>query len=121
MPTPVRNLEGMEFGDWTVLRRTPRPEHTVSKGAYWICRCSCGTERPVRSVALMNGNSTGCGCKRVEGASARATKHGLSTTAAYRVWIGMKTRCYRPQHSHFSAYGGRGIKVCERWLGKDGF
>ena len=33
----------------------------------------------------------------------------------------MRERCYDPSHDRYSAYGGRGITVCERWLGKDGF
>jgi hypothetical protein len=33
----------------------------------------------------------------------------------YRVWLGMRERCYYPKHNRFHRYGGRGIKVCERW------
>ena len=28
----------------------------------------------------------------------------------------MKTRCSNPNDKHFDEYGGRGIKVCDRWL-----
>lgn len=47
--------------------------------------------------------------------------HGLSKTAAYRSWTAMKTRTSNPKSSDYSYYGGRGIKVCERWLGAGGF
>lgn len=40
-----------------------------------------------------------------------ATKHPLHQT-----WKMMKERCARPRHPHFARYGGRGIRVCERWL-----
>jgi hypothetical protein len=33
----------------------------------------------------------------------------------------MKARCLSPNAHAYSGYGGRGIKVCERWLGEDGF
>jgi hypothetical protein len=33
----------------------------------------------------------------------------------YSSWLGMKTRCYNPSHNKFHLYGGRGVKVCERW------
>lgn len=34
----------------------------------------------------------------------------------WRTWRSMKNRCLNPNSSDFSNYGGRGIKVCERWL-----
>lgn len=34
----------------------------------------------------------------------------------YRIWISMKDRCYREKHKFFHLYGGRGIRVCERWV-----
>lgn len=40
---------------------------------------------------------------------------------AYAAWSAMKSRCYNKNHIHYDAYGGRGIKVCDRWLGENGF
>lgn len=34
----------------------------------------------------------------------------------YTVWQQMKRRCANPKVAHFERYGGRGIKVCSRWL-----
>lgn len=36
-------------------------------------------------------------------------------------WSAMVERCTNRKHPHYKDYGGRGIKVCDRWLGKDGF
>ena len=33
----------------------------------------------------------------------------------------MKQRCFNPKHKFFMRYGGRGITVCDRWLGVYGF
>ena len=33
----------------------------------------------------------------------------------YNSWCSMKKRCYNPNISDFKNYGGRGIKVCDRW------
>jgi hypothetical protein len=41
--------------------------------------------------------------------------------AAYSKWVGMKTRCKNPNSHVWKHYGGRGITVCSRWLGRDGF
>lgn len=43
-------------------------------------------------------------------------QHGMSRTPEYRVWVGMKARCYHPKTKGYSRYGGRGIKVCDRWF-----
>lgn len=39
----------------------------------------------------------------------------------YRRYYGMRQRCYNDKAKEYQNYGGRGIKVCERWLGRDGF
>lgn len=44
------------------------------------------------------------------------TKHGLSDSPTQRVWSDMKRRCYSPNRRGFENYGGRGIRVCDRWL-----
>lgn len=53
--------------------------------------------------------------------------HGLTRLAngrrspTYGVWQEMKRRCSDPKGAHFSRYGGRGIKVCDRWLSFSNF
>jgi hypothetical protein len=34
----------------------------------------------------------------------------------YNIWVGMKQRCHNPNSASYRRYGGRGIKVCDRWL-----
>tara|TARA_Y100000310_G_C20370798_1_gene663401 strand:+ start:184 stop:744 length:561 start_codon:yes stop_codon:yes gene_type:complete len=34
----------------------------------------------------------------------------------YTTYTLMKQRCYNENHTHYSSYGGRGIRVCDRWL-----
>lgn len=43
------------------------------------------------------------------------TKHGLSDTPEYAVWVGMLNRCRNPKVSCFKDYGDRGITVDQRW------
>lgn len=38
----------------------------------------------------------------------------------YRIWKGIKQRCYNPKNNKYTNYGGRGIKVADRWLGRHG-
>jgi hypothetical protein len=44
------------------------------------------------------------------------TTHGLSGHRLYRVWRGMIARCSCPAANDYDIYGGRGIRVCDRWL-----
>ena len=44
------------------------------------------------------------------------TTHGMSNLREYRTWSDIKTRCYNPKRKRYRNYGGRGIKVCDRWL-----
>lgn len=41
--------------------------------------------------------------------------HGRTNTREYRAWTDMKTRCNNPRATRYADYGGRGIKVCDRW------
>ena len=54
-----------------------------------------------------------------------STKYSLTKSgkpsATYKTWMSMKDRCYREEHEAFANYGGRGIKVCKRWLKFENF
>jgi hypothetical protein len=41
--------------------------------------------------------------------------HGKTGSRIYEIWRGMLKQCGNPNHVHYHNYGGRGIKVCERW------
>ncbi len=43
-------------------------------------------------------------------------KHGLRHTKVFDAWSGMKQRCLNPKNPSYQNYGGRGIKICSRWL-----
>tara|TARA_R100000687_G_scaffold81906_1_gene79815 strand:- start:178 stop:651 length:474 start_codon:yes stop_codon:yes gene_type:complete len=47
-------------------------------------------------------------------------KHGHARDGAYTpeyiTYRGMLQRCYYPKHNRYNNYGGRGIKICDRWL-----
>ena len=39
-----------------------------------------------------------------------------SRTPEYIAWVGMKDRCSNQKSGNYKYYGGRGIKVCDRWV-----
>jgi hypothetical protein len=46
---------------------------------------------------------------------------GHKRSPTYISWDSMIARCHRPSHPRYADYGGRGIRVCDRWRGRDGF
>lgn len=124
------DLTGRVFDRLLVLGVvTPIPKGRPLK---WMCRCSCPAAPfiAVRGTALTQGRSRSCGCLTREESSARAKRlglgklrvtHGMSHTKLFRRFHGMHERCEKPNHIGYKHYGARGITVCERWSGEDGF
>ena len=46
----------------------------------------------------------------------RVPKHGMQNTPEHRTWANMIQRCTNQKHPAYPGYGGRGIRVCKRWL-----
>jgi hypothetical protein len=52
---------GDKFADWTVIRKMTREEIIPHKqGNFYLCKCACGNERPVKAFSLKEGLSKGC-------------------------------------------------------------
>lgn len=49
------------------------------------------------------------------------TNRRVKQNPLFETWRAMRKRCYYEKHPEYNNYGGRGIKICDRWLGKDGF
>ena len=113
-----RDLTGMKFGRLTVLKRVENNKHGQ---ACWLCKCSCGNEIVVVGGSLKSGLTQSCGCLQREFMRNINLSHGMSHTKIYKKWKGMMARCYNPKHKNFGDYGGRGIRVCERWHVFDNF
>ena len=64
-------------------------------------------------------SATSCGCAHREELIARNTNHGHTPrggrTSTYARWTSIINRCYNPNSQDFKNYGGRGIKMCDRW------
>lgn len=46
----------------------------------------------------------------------RPKKEWISRSPAYMTYRAMKVRCLNPSAAYYEDYGGRGIKICDRWL-----
>ncbi len=75
----------------------------------------------MRTGDLRAGKVISCGCYRNNKLIKQSKTHGMKKTRFYRIWDGMKRRCLNTFDSHYSKYGGRGIKICERWIKFENF
>lgn len=107
----AEDLTGKRFCKLMVEKRI----ENKGKNTMWLCVCDCGNTVEVNSQNLKSGNTQSCGCLHSEMITESNYKHGLSRDRIYSVWSNMKQRCFNPKVLEYSAYGGRGITVCEEW------
>ena len=102
------DLTGQKFNNLHVLG--PSRKRTAGFVNWW-CQCLlCGnlTNACGRNIRMENTKTCGCGGIGRE-------FHGMSTTPTYKTWMEMIARCYNKNNKSYPNYGGRGIKVCNRW------
>lgn len=110
----AHHLTGLRIGRLTVLA----PTGAKKRGHHvWLCRCDCGSEAEVTSDALTSKRmpTRSCGCLHRERAGDLHRTHGKCGTPTYRTWTDMISRCENRARDNYARYGGRGIRVCERW------
>lgn len=108
----MQNLTGKHYNKWTVLAFDHKGEYGE---IYWRCQCECGRVRAVSAGNLRDGRSKGCHWCRV------GKKKDPAQLRERRRWYLMHRRCESPKDTGYKHYGGRGIKVCERWRDFDAF
>lgn len=109
MPAAI-DMVGKQCGEWAVLYQNGiAPNGKI----LWECECSCGRIWTVNGTDLRTGKSTKC---RV----CNSLKHGHwvggKPTPEWLAWKNARDRCENPKHEAYHNYGGRGIRVCNRWL-----
>lgn len=127
----MQDLTGLQIGRWKVLSLLPKD----GRQRKWLCECSCEakTQRGVFSFMLHTKRSLSCGCVAAEKSKERwsvdqpelrkklsenssAATHRMSKHPAFRSWADMKSRCLTEKHKWFPSYGGRGIKIHDKWV-----
>jgi hypothetical protein len=111
MGAKLQDIIGNRYGRLTVI------EHLGVRGRrvhYWKCQCDCGKNVESSGDNLKEGNCKSCGCISKECDWNKT--HSMSNTSEYKIWNSMKMRCINSNSESYSYYGGRGIKVCDRWI-----
>lgn len=111
------NLIGCKFGRLTVI--SSHVQRDKNNKRQWNCLCDCGNYKLARGNDLVTGGVKSCGCLHHDFLTQGQIKHGYSKegkkSKEYLIWVGMRQRCNNKNSTSFKYYGGRGIKVCERW------
>ena len=119
------DLTGQRFGRLVVLEIAGVDSN---RNPMWRCQCDCGNVTVVAGRNLRRGDTHSCGCyghelsigghrHRIHSGTYDGKNNGGSKkTRLYRIWGGMKDRCYNTHGKRYKDYGGRGITVCAEWL-----
>lgn len=115
MPQKTIDLTGKQFGRLTVLYRSV--ENSPDNHPMWVCKCSCGNIKSIRSRSLRTGETKSCGrCKStISPLHVRTHKNRL-----YHTWSEMIRRC-SGHGTNARYYHGKGISICDQWKDYDNF
>ena len=116
------DITNQRFGRLVALKRVGKDKFRLS---IWACQCDCGNIKEVRVSDLKKGYVLSCGCLHKENTSKINFKHGHARVGKirpeHRIWSLMIDRCTNSNNKYYEHYGGRGIKVCERWKDYNNF
>lgn len=108
----TKNWIGFKNGHVTVVEFYKR----TAKTSYWWYVCECGNKKVASISTIRMGNKLSCGCLTKKYQREAKIIHGKENTKEYNAWSALKKRCYTKTNASYLQYGGRGIKVCDRWL-----
>lgn len=107
------SMIGQRFGSLTVVGKALPTKHSGT--AMVPCLCECGDQVLCWSNYLPRSKS----CLKCS--AIHLHSHGKSESSEYKTWLSMKQRCQNPNNKGYKHYGGRGIRVCDRWLSFENF
>lgn len=87
------------------------------KHKLWLCECDCGGADLYIASRVRHGRVTMCRICAAKSAGLKNKTHGMRNSSEYNIWGGIKTRCTNKNAPDYERYGGRGVTMCDEWLG----
>lgn len=105
------DIKGLRFGRLVAVSL----DFSKSRKAY-LCKCDCGNKKVIMRQSLINGCTSSCGCIK------KKYNHPKGyNTKTYKLWHTMIRRCHNKKSKDYKRYSSKGIIVCDRWQGLNGF
>ena len=120
MPVHI-DITNEKYGSLTALKRV---EDYISPKGYkkekWLFKCDCGNFIVRNKDVVTKGECCSCGCEKqkrmIDYNKENKVKHNKRNTRLYRIWAGMKTRCFNKNDKTYIWYGKKGVSVCKEWI-----
>lgn len=114
-PIKIGEKRSSKYGEYIIISQDQN-----DKLYYYIKFIKTGFIKRVRADAIRSGKAKdpyypiiyGVACLGI----VESTYDGKYCTKEYNTWHGMIARCYDINASNYPIYGGKGVKVCDRWL-----
>lgn len=113
MKSRAIDMTGKRYSSLVAIRPTEKMKNGNMK---WQFICDCGVECEIDGYNVRSGKTTTCQVCGAERLRLASVKHGISETPEFSTWADIQSRCYNKKGPSYKDYGGRGIKVCKKWL-----
>jgi hypothetical protein len=117
LPDMVRDKRGIRKGRLVAQEFAGFQAYSKQRRAIWLCLCDCGNT--ICAPMSPSDRARSCGCLHRDvhtshGASGQGAN--LAEAQVYRAWETKLQQCYNPNLASYPNIGGRGIKMCDRWV-----
>lgn len=117
----IEIIPGEKFGRLTIIEQIETITSSVGRKYRQVkASCECGNIKNYKMQYLTRGITMSCGCYMIDRTKEVNTTHSdtinRNMKPEYRTWRAMRQRCNNPKNNRWHHYGGRGIKVCDRWI-----